>query len=298
MQNIAHEIRLKTQLHPRNRHRGLYDFKQLIHHCPALSEFVITTAYGNASIDFSDPVAVKTLNKALLKTFYNIVWDLPEPFLCPAIPSRADYIHCIADLLSASHGGTIPRGKEIRILDIGVGANCIYPLMGHQEYGWSFIGTEIHPEAIAIANEQITKNNLAEFIHIRQQHAPGKIFEGVIGDTTFAISMCNPPFHSSQSASHAGTERKWKNLNKNTTRLNFGGQSHELWCRGGEVGFIKQMIAESPHAHCHWFTTLVSKKEHLPAIYQALKSIKAADVKTIDLGQGQKKSRIVAWTFG
>jgi 23S rRNA (adenine1618-N6)-methyltransferase len=46
--------------------------------------------------------------------------------------------------------------------------------------------------------------------------------------------------------------------------LNFGGIIC-LWCEGGELGFVTQMIYESAKypMQCLWFTTLVSKKENL-----------------------------------
>ncbi len=220
----------KTELHPRNRHRSPYDFKQLIKKCPDLARFVAPNNYGNNSIDFTNPVAVKTLNKAILNSFYNITWDLPERFLCPPIPSRADYIHNIADLLGVSRGGIIPQGEKIRILDIGMGANCIYPLIGHREYGWSFVATDIDPQAISVANGIIEQNGLTEAIEIRLQKTPLNIFEGILkeADSMFDVSMCNPPFHASLSEAKAGTQRKWKNLRVKTNALNFGGQSNEL----------------------------------------------------------------------
>jgi 23S rRNA (adenine1618-N6)-methyltransferase len=289
---------LKTELHPRNRHRAPYDFKQLIKKCPDLAKFVVINSYGNESIDFTNPVAVKILNKAILKVFYNITWDIPEHFLCPPIPGRADYIHYLADLLSASNKGIIPQGKKVSVLDIGVGANCIYPLIGHREYGWSFVGTDIDPVAIAIANGIIQHNDLTEVIEIRLQKSSSNIFKGVLSDnSTFDISMCNPPFHTSFSEAKAGTKRKWKNLKVKTKALNFGGQSNELWCLGGEVAFIKCMIEESVHVNCKWFTTLVSKASNLSNIYKALDQARALEVKTIHMGQGQKQSRIVAWRF-
>jgi 23S rRNA (adenine1618-N6)-methyltransferase len=48
---------------------------------------------------------------------------------------------------------------------------------------------------------------------------------------------------------------------------------------------------------CRWFTTLVAQSAHLPAIRHALKAAQAADVRIIPMAQGQKQSRIVAWTF-
>lgn len=289
----------KTELHPRNRHRGAYPFKELIKSCPDLAPFVSKNIHGNESIAFTNPRAVKTLNKALLKFFYNIIWDIPDPFLCPPIPSRADYIHYIADLLAISKGGLIPQGKGVSVLDIGVGANCIYPLIGHREYGWHFVGTDIDPKAISIANGILEKNGLTEAVELRLQKSPCKIFEGVQkrGDPTFDISICNPPFHSSPSEARAGTQRKWKNLKVKTEALNFGGQSNELWCHGGEIAFIKQMIQESVDVQCKWFTTLVSKASSLPEIYRSLEKVNPSQVKTIPMGQGQKKSRIIAWTY-
>ncbi len=289
----------KKELHPKNRHKGHYDFELLIKVCPGLAKFVSLNSFGNLSIDFANPYAVKILNKALLKFFYNVNWDIPEHYLCPPIPGRADYIHYLADLLAISNMGIIPQGKQVCVLDIGVGANCIYPLIGHREYGWSFVATDIDPKAIEIANRIITQNGLSEFIEIYLQKSPTNIFKGLFNDIkgTFDISMCNPPFHASPDEAKAGTARKWKNLKIKTKSLNFGGMSNELWCTGGEVSFIERMIGESVNVRCKWFTTLVSKASHLPGIYRALEKVKPLDVRTIEMGQGQKQSRIVAWSF-
>jgi 23S rRNA (adenine1618-N6)-methyltransferase len=93
----------KSNLHPRNKHRERYDFKQLINSCPELAQFVKLNNYNTESIDFFNPEAVKALNKALLKHFYGVnFWDIPKHYLCPPIPGRADYIHYAADLLSGS----------------------------------------------------------------------------------------------------------------------------------------------------------------------------------------------------
>lgn len=269
--------------------------------------------YNDASIDFSNPQAVKALNQALLKQFYGIsVWDIPENYLCPPIPGRADYIHYIADLLVTTNGDVAPKSSAIRVLDIGVGANIIYPLIGHKEYGWHFIGTDI--DAIAIANaQQILDSNNLETIELRLQSLSSAIFKGVLLQyETFDIAMCNPPFHSSLAEASAGTQRKWHNLSKRfgkslgasqsvskSSTLNFGGQAAELYCAGGEEAFIGQMVSESKQfsAQCLWFTTLVSKASSLPGVYRALKKVNALQVKTINMAQGKKKSRIVAWTF-
>ena len=295
----------KTELHSRNRHRFRYDFEQLILCCPELAVFVSRNKHNNESIDFSNPEAVKTLNKALLKQFYGIEnWDIPVNYLCPPIPSRADYIHYMADLLSSCNNGVLPQGKSIRILDIGVGANCVYPIIGNSEYGWYFVGSDIDPVAIKSANQIIASNNsLNEAIECRLQTSSSAIFRNIIkpGDV-FDMSICNPPFHASLAEAYAGTERKWKNLGlkKNSkTTMNFGGQNNELWCEGGEEAIVHKMIEQSAQfpENCFWYSTLISKKSNLPAVYRSLIKVKALDIKTIDMAQGQKVSRIVTWTF-
>ncbi|MDR6560990.1 MULTISPECIES: 23S rRNA (adenine(1618)-N(6))-methyltransferase RlmF [unclassified Arcicella] len=293
----------KSGLHPRNPHRFRYDFKALIASLPELAKFVFHNQFEVESIDFANPEAVKVLNRALLKHFYGIShWDIPPDYLCPPIPGRADYIHYLADLLASANKGNIPTGNKIQVLDIGIGANCVYPIIGSHEYAWKFVGADIDKKAIASAKAIIEANDsLKNTVACRWQTSPANIFKGIIQqDEYFDLTLCNPPFHSSMAEAKAGTERKWKNLGKNNNKvLNFGGQNNELWCEGGEETFIANMIAESTlfANNCLWFTSLISKKTTLPKAYALLKKVKALEVKTIDMAQGQKVSRILAWTF-
>lgn len=303
--NKKEHQKIKSQLHPRNKHRERYDFKTLIKSCPELAPFVVRNKYNDESINFFDSAAIKALNSALLKHYYGISnWDIPNNYLCPPIPGRADYIHHIADLLATKHNGQIPKGKQIKCLDVGVGANCIYPIIGLKEYGWSFVGSDIDPVAINSARQIIEANDkLGDAIEVRLQKNSNNIFKGIIDeDDYFHVSICNPPFHSSAKEAQTGTLRKLSNLKgKKTTKakLNFGGQNNELWCEGGEKQFINRMISESRDFAdaCLWFSTLVSKEANLHGIYNTLKKVKATDVQTINMGQGNKKSRIVAWSF-
>lgn len=293
----------KENFHPRNRHRHRYNFPELIKACPELADYVSPNPFEDLSIDFADPNAVKALNKALLKQFYTIgLWDIPEGFLCPPIPARADYIHYAADLL-IGEDGKLPKGKHIKVLDIGVGANCIYPLIGQYEYGWTFVGSETDQLANRSATNIIEANGLAKFISVRRQRSADHIFIDIINPAEkFSLSICNPSFHTSMKEAAEGTARKWKNLGKNkqaSTDLNFGGKNAELWCEGGEERFILKMIEESGRfaQSVQWFTSLVSKKETLAACYRALERVGAKEVRTIEMKQGQKVSRILAWTY-
>lgn len=295
----------KVRLHPRNRHRERYDFQQLIGSCPELAQFVVLNIYNDQSIDFFNPEAVKMLNKALLKHYYDIdYWNIPPRYLCPPIPGRADYIHYIADLLGSKNNGKIPIGNQIKCLDIGVGANCVYPIIGNKEYGWSFLGADIDPISIKSSNKIVELNSfLKGKIELRLQNNPKDIFFGIIqNDEKYDVTICNPPFHASLAEAKSGTLRKLSNLNHekiSKPNLNFGGQKDELWCYGGEERFVRDMIRQSKFFcdSCFWFSTSVSKQSHLKRIYEALKKAGAIELKTIPMGQGNKSSRIVAWTF-
>lgn len=296
----------KATFHPRNRHQGRYDFPKLIKSSPELAKFVIINPYGKESIDFADPAAVRVFNRALLKSFYGIAhWDIPADYLCPPIPGRADYLHQLADLLASRNDGEIPRGAAINALDIGTGANCIYPLLGHSDYGWHFVGSDIDTKAIAAATTIVKANGLGKAISVRQQANRKHILLDLLAsDERFDISLCNPPFHASADEALRGSQRKWRALGKADPKrklpvLNFGGQSQELWCEGGEIGFVTQLINESAKVpqQVLWFSTLVSKASNLPLIQSALKKAGALESQVVEMGQGQKQSRFVAWTF-
>ena len=295
----------KSRLHPRNKNRERYDFQKLIDCCPELASFVKLNIYNNESIDFADPEAVKALNKALLQYHYEInFWDIPPDYLCPPIPGRADYIHHIADLLCRSNYGKIPVGNKIKCLDVGVGANCIYPIIGVKEYGWSFIGSDVDPLAIESADKIISSNpSLKEKVECRLQNDPKDFFYGVLTKDEFIdLCICNPPFHSSVKEAQKGNIRKLKNLNQTKITepsLNFGGQKKELVYKGGEERFVGNMIRQSKKfsESCFWFSTLVAKQAHLKGFYNILRQVEAVEVETIFMGQGNKTSRVLAWTF-
>jgi 23S rRNA (adenine1618-N6)-methyltransferase len=295
----------KTTLHPRNPHRFRYDFEKLIRNFPQLREFFFINEHNIETIEFSNPDAVKALNKAILISDYDIKnWDIPKNYLCPPIPGRADYIHYIADLLAESNNEIIPEGENIIGLDIGIGANCIYPIIGNETYQWSFVGTDIDEKALQNCKKIITNNpKLIDFISLQLQVEPRYIFKNIIlPEDKFAFTICNPPFHASQDEATKATIRKINNLENTRTKkpiLNFGGQNAELWCEGGEFAFITQMIYESVKypLQVFWFTTLVSKKDNLRSIYKTLNKVGAVEIKTIEMAQGQKISRFVAWTF-
>ena len=294
----------KTRLHPRNKNRQAYNLEALKIAEPNLEKFITLNKHGSESVDFAQPEAVKLLNKALLNHYYGIKnWDFPDENLCPPIPGRADYLHYMADLLIGSNFGTLPAGEKITALDIGVGANCIYPIVGVTEYDWNFIGSDIDAKSLESAKNIVESNpTLKDKIEIRLQENPDAFFEGIISDDFIDLTFCNPPFHSSVEEAQKGTARKVKNLSgkkQETPQLNFAGVSNELIYEGGESLFIQKMIEESKKfgKKVFWFSTLVSKESNLKKVYKQLKDLEVVSMKTIPMGTGNKSSRVVAWSF-
>lgn len=297
-------------LHQRNLHRQDYDFPALVQTYPPLALHVTQNAYGNLSIAFADPLAVKSLNTALLKHHYNIVgWDIPTGSLCPPIPGRADYIHYVSELLGAelTTAQTTSQSK-ITMLDIGTGANGIYPLLACQIYGWRCVGSDINPQSLENVTSIIANNpKLKDRFELRWQQDKNHIFDGIIKPGEyFDISVCNPPFHSSKEEAINSSQRKVSNLARNrgdktpsSAELNFGGLEAELWCKGGEKLFIKKLIKESQvfSTQCRWFTSLISKIDNVKPAKKLLTKLGATDIREIEMAQGNKITRILAWTF-
>lgn len=310
------KVMTKAGLHKRNLHRGNYDFDRLVKAEPALSAQIIVTPNGLSSIDFSDPYSVKILNKALLNLYYKVkFWDIPKGYLCPPIPGRADYIHRLSDLLFEDYSDT--QHNRVRALDIGTGANAVYPIIGSTQYQWQCVGSDIDPVSVSNVVKIIKENSILENkVECRLQNDTRRIFKGIIGPNEYyEVSICNPPFHKSLKEAQVGTNRKINNLAKNrakrgqeseptsvkesANKLNFGGQRAELWCPGGEARFVKDMALESRHfsSQVLWFSTLISKKENVRWLRKNLEKVGAEEIKIIEMKQGNKQSRFVAWTF-
>ena len=287
-----------SNLHINNRHRVSYDFSVLCKSNLPLKKFVFVNTYKNETIDFANPEAVKELNRSLLFTYYDLhFWEFPNENLCPPVPGRVDYIHYLADLLKSSS-----IKENIKIVDIGTGASCIYPILGHAVYGWNFVATDSDQNSLDSAAKILKKNNLSKQIRLRHQSNSTQIFKGILKpNEKFTATICNPPFYRSQEDAMQANARKLKGLgvkNRSEAR-NFSGKQQELWYNGGEKAFVHTYLYESSmfKTQCFWYSTLVSKKENLDSIYSSLEKLEATKIKTIPMQQGNKITRIVAWTF-
>ncbi|NQX86941.1 MAG: 23S rRNA (adenine(1618)-N(6))-methyltransferase RlmF [Flavobacteriaceae bacterium] len=279
-------------MHPKNPFNTDYDFDFLIKHYPALKEFVFKNKYGNVTIQFSSKEAINALNTALIKSYYQIDWNIPNANLCPPIPGRLDYLFHIADL--------IPK-QTLKLLDIGTGANLIYPILATCHFNWDCTASEVALTSLEHAQAIIDQNTALQTITLRHQNYKNHILEHIIQPKDkFDVVVCNPPFFKSRADAQKRNQRKVKNLKLNDKEpLNFGGQSHELWYKGGEEAFIKKMATESAlfKRQVQWFTALVSQKDHLKNIKRAINKTQPTEVRIIEMAQGNKQSRCIAWTF-
>ena len=134
----------------------------------------------------------RTLTKVLLKKDFGLEWDLPDTHLAPGLPGRINYLNWVHEVLKILTKDT----SEVTGIDIGTGASCIYPLLGHSLYKWKFIATDIDPESVQCAKENVERNGLEQWITVCQRTDEQPLLEGV-SPSPVDFSMCNPPFFSS-----------------------------------------------------------------------------------------------------
>lgn len=279
-------------MHPKNPFKKEYDLDELIKHNAELDNFVFVNNFGNLTIPFANKQAVKALNSALLKSNYGIEWDIPKYNLCPPVPGRLDYLLHVSDLVNK---------ENVKLLDIGTGANLIYPILGTCHFKWKCTASEIEYASLKNAQIIIDNNDELKGIELRKQTVTNNILVNIIKeDDNFDVVVCNPPFFKNEMDAYDKNQRKVKNLKlEEDETLNFGGLSNELWYKGGEEAFVIKMAIESVKfkSQVKWFTSLVSQKYNLKPILRVLNKIQPVELKVVEMGLGNKQSRFVAWRF-
>lgn len=281
--------------HHRSKHKTPYDFNKLVTCNPALQQFLRKSEDGDITLDYAYPNGVLALNKAILKHDYGLEWSLPPTSLCPGVPGRAEYIHQAADLVNGIGAG------PLKMLDIGTGASGIYMILARVIYQWHCVGSDISLDSLKHLESVIASNTQLDHVELRQQKDKHAHFTGIIQPSEyFHLSVCNPPFFDSAKSARRAHQAKAQHLNRpSNTHRNFSGTEQELWCNGGEALFIKKMIRDSCHfkENCQWFTTLVSQTATLNTAKKLLRKVRPSRVIEIPMSYGNKKSRILAWSF-
>ncbi|GJD12905.1 Methyltransferase-like protein 16 [Galdieria sulphuraria] len=248
-----------------------------------LPSFSTVDAQILGRLDFRKESVCISLTKAIFQHEFGLRWSIPPGHLCPAIPSRLEYLCWIETLLKFEGDLQLP----IRGLDIGTGASCVYPLLGAKLLGFYFTATEVDQESYQSALKNIQDNNLDSQVEIRKA-SQGEILHGVMrGTDTFHFVMCNPPFFAdmSESSSHPFRVKT--------------GDGRQMVTSGGEVSFISQMARESVEwsQNIRWFTSLVGRKKDLGILQRYIQQNITTEVRRTCLKQGRTSRWIIAWSF-
>ncbi|KAI8319012.1 S-adenosyl-L-methionine dependent methyltransferase, partial [Martensiomyces pterosporus] len=272
--------------------------------CPDLSKYLIAQSPTRSTIDFRDPAAVRSLNRALLKAFFGLTVHLPSDSLCPSVPNRLNYVQWIAENITAEFAHSPIWG-----VDIGTGASCVYPLLGVRVMPQCrFVATDINECSIQAAKQNVESNGLDARIRVylnknRETKLPlddpefplPALADGQgAGQETVAFCMCNPPFYESEEE-----RKRLGDMKAGAPSLQTGGKNDELYTEGGEAGFLKGLLAESKvlRERVRWYTTMVGKKSTLAVLKAELNAMGVARTKEGKLLQGRTTRWVIAWSF-
>ena len=248
------------------------DFLLLIKEFPELKKYILKQDKDKKeeiAFDWSNNDLSLLMTKSILNYYFNIkYYHIPKGYLIPPIPSRLNYLNLIKSLLTSKYNGNIIN--DIIGIDIGTGANIIYPILGNSLFKWKFICTEINDEAYNNAKIILQKNNLEQNITLIKQKNKNNIFLGILNqENKYSFSICNPPYYDYE------TEIKLDDK-KRDNEFNFD----EVYYKQGEFGFFKRYFEESIcyKKNVFLFTILIGKKSNAENIYDIINNQNNKDI--------------------
>ena len=288
-----------ARMHPRNVFADTStDFFVLGKRQPCFRPFVEQSSVSRWHVNFKSWEVTRALNRALLIDGYGLVsWDIPKGHLCPPVANRANYIHWLEDLLQLSRpsGGPNIEYEGVRGIDIGIGSNCVFPLLGAATNRWSFVGIDVTDVALKWADKNRLDNPiLATQIQVRDARNSASIRDQNTSTLfcthareQFTFCMCNPPFF--ETMKHT----------KQNPGTNFGGTHTEMCCSGGEEAFTRRIYDDSlmSRDRVYWYTTMCGKKETMRKLRRLLDMAKVPAIRTAQFLQGKTVRWGVAWSF-
>ena len=287
---------IDERMHPRNVYRyNKPNYYKLSLKYPFFADVLQQNSKtGEYFINFKDPLSNVMLTKVLLKNDFDLDFEHPINRLCPPTTQRLNYLLWIQDLLQCIK----PKPNDRHLyhgLDIGVGASCIFPLLGirigeQQNEKWTFIASDIDEKSVEFAKKNASINGLKQKIKIIHQKDAKHIFKGIISHSEHLnFSVCNPPFF-----------EHLEECGHNKSRSNNATASELVFDEGGEIGFIRLMVAEIEELKLHhridWFSSMLGKKSSIKII-KAMLNKKGAFVVTTEFFQGRQVRWGLAWTF-
>jgi 23S rRNA (adenine1618-N6)-methyltransferase len=298
-------------------------------------------------IDFRDAQSSIALTEAMLEQDFGIHITLRQDRLCPPVPNRINYIAWLQEIIDETqstaqyiskldgHSNSaeerpIKRARRqsepIRVLDVGTGASCIYPVLGCALDDWTFVATDVDVESINAArafvedprNQGISQATFTEGrrldlhnrIHLCLRRDTDDILpsEGDLKSIVlepiawphleegllYHAVMCNPPFYRDRDEMRDCMEAK----EQGPSAVCLGSES-EMICEGGEAAFVIRIIDESVHSkeRVLWFTSTLGKFVDLFPIVERLKEVKPESVLVTEFVQGRTKRWGIAWSF-
>ncbi|VEL10732.1 unnamed protein product [Protopolystoma xenopodis] len=266
---------LNKYMHLRNPFRTKPNFQKLAENYDFFREAVAQDEKGKFVVDFKQPKQLAALSKAILLSEFNLEVDFPLDRMIPTVPLRMNYILWIEDLLSRMPNvlyylfilDTKFDQGSINILDIGVGASCIYPLLGARKNDWNFVGTEIDARSFSFAIMNVFKNRLEDKIKLLRATDSGSYLGFLFGADTCGtlkshsvppcsismtpfipptyihIVMANPPFFAD--ASDEMGLNSSRSMVRSTPKTASAAARHESQAPGGEVCFAMRLAKES-----------------------------------------------------
>ncbi|PWN50978.1 hypothetical protein IE53DRAFT_69453 [Violaceomyces palustris] len=270
---------------------------------------------------------IRCLTETLLLHDFGLHVHLPEHRLCPTVPNRLNYLswaHGILDstlplyeILEGSSNARCRGRTEVRALDIGTGASAIYPILGCAvDPSWSFTATDIDDESLRWASKIVREplNNLSFSMHghrkkkhlhlkdrIRLLHR--KVEDPLIPPRSdigvpharllYHLTMCNPPFYSSEEEMRASYE-----LKEQEPSAVCHGTENEMITEGGEVNFVKRMVEESMGL---WesvilYSSMLGKLSSLRLLVEHLRERGVGNYAIGELIQGQTRRWVLGWS--
>uniref|UniRef100_A0A336LZE0 U6 small nuclear RNA (adenine-(43)-N(6))-methyltransferase n=1 Tax=Culicoides sonorensis TaxID=179676 RepID=A0A336LZE0_CULSO len=283
---------LNRYMHPRNIYRKPPDFNELASIYKEFCDISTTCIKGRRKVDFKDQNAVRILTQCLLHKDFNLVVNFPPNKLVPTLALRLNYILWLEDILAA-----FQFKENIRGVDIGCGASCIYGLLSSKMNGWEIYGTDVDSESIQFAKENVTKNKLDDLVHVIQQREDDKLFElikNLSDDIEIHFCMCNPPFYETRDESPEN-----RTGNRDEPRGTNTGSGKEISVEGSEISFVKKIIDESLELkyRIKIYTSMLGKKSSLANIKKYLKERGISNFISTEFCQGRTTRWGVAWSF-
>lgn len=273
------------------------------------------------SLKLFDPKSRLFFARLMLKKYFDVQkYPLPLGYLIPNVSGRFYSLILLKKLIEKKEAEQLQSGNSIisktqvealffereekrvhkngqkrRIIDLGVGANCIFPLLAAKAFDWKVLGFEKNEKSYKIAQEIITSNNLEKEITLECNATYERLifdfftkFRSGEEDHVHDALICNPPFYFN-----------FKDFKKRK-RKGFTGKPHEVICEGGEVRFAKSLITESEmlRKKIRWFSLYLSEKSSMFALKRKLDSLDSVSrVFHRIIPLGKKKRFFLAWTF-